>query len=174
MAGLTRPTRCERAFATRPTFGGVANGVCCLMVVVPHNSWIDAQRERLMRTKVTALLATGALVGFAGSVFAHHSFAMFDQEHPIQLSGTVKEFRYTSPHTFIILDVKDKDGTNQLWNLEGGAPSGLIRDGWSSKTLKPGDELQLSVDPLRSGAPGGSWNVNKIKYKDGNPIVVTH
>ena len=58
-----------------------------------------------------------------------------------------------------------------LWNLEGGAPSGLIRDGWTSKTLKPGDELQLSVDPLRSGAPGGAWNVNKIKYKDGNPIV---
>jgi Family of unknown function (DUF6152) len=53
----------------------------------------------------------------------------------------VKEYRYTSPHTFIILDVKDKDGSSQLWNLEGGAPSGLIRDGWSSKTLKPGDEL---------------------------------
>jgi hypothetical protein len=50
----------------------------------------------------------------------------------------------------------------------------LIRDGWSSKTLKPGDELQLSVDPLRSGAPGGAWNVNRIKYKNGDPIVATH
>jgi hypothetical protein len=124
-----------------------------------------------MKALLASLLVGGSVIATSGVVLAHHSFAMFDQEHPIQMVGTVKEFRYTSPHTFIILDVKDKDGTNQLWNLEGGAPSGLIRDGWTSKTLKPGDELQLSVDPLRSGAPGGAWNVNKIKYKDGNPIV---
>ena len=66
------------------------------------------------------------------------------------------------------------DGTSQVWSLEGGAPSGLIRDGWTSKTLKPGDEVKLEVHPLRSGAPGGSWNVGKIKFKSGEPIVVTH
>ena len=104
-----------------------------------------------MKAYLTALLVGGSLVATSGAVLAHHSFAMFDQEHPIQLSGTVKEFRYTSPHTFIILDVKDKDGTNQLWNLEGGAPSGLIRDGWSSKTLKPGDRCGAFVwDRLRA------------------------
>src|SRR6516164_833062 len=134
----------------------------------------EPERGKCMKALLASLLVGGSMIATSGVVLAHHSFAMFDQEHPIQLVGTVKEFRYTSPHTFIILDVKDKDGSNQLWNLEGGAPSGLIRDGWSSKTLKPGDELQLSVDPLRSGAPGGSWNVNKIKYKNGNPIVVTH
>jgi Family of unknown function (DUF6152) len=127
-----------------------------------------------MKVYLAALLVSGSFVATSGAVLAHHSFAMFDQEHPIQLTGTVKDYRYTSPHTFIILDVKQADGTSQLWNLEGGAPSGLIRDGWSSKTLKPGDELQMSVDPLRSGAPGGSWNVNKIKYKSGEPIVAAH
>jgi Family of unknown function (DUF6152) len=126
-----------------------------------------------MRSLLAALVVGGSVLA-SGAVLAHHSFAMFDQEHPMQLNGTVKEYRYTSPHTFIILDVKQADGTNQLWNLEGGAPSGLIRDGWSSKTLKPGDELQMTIDPLRSGAPGGAWNVNKIKYKNGDPIVVTH
>jgi hypothetical protein len=127
-----------------------------------------------MKAYLTALLVGGSLVATSGAVLAHHSFAMFDQEHPIQLTGTLKEYRYTSPHTFIILDVKEADGTNQLWSLEGGAPSGLIRDGWSSKTLKPGDELQLTINPLGSGAPGGAWNVNKIKYKSGDSIVVTH
>jgi hypothetical protein len=127
-----------------------------------------------MKIFFAALLVGGSAIATSGAVLAHHSFAMFDQEHPLQLVGTVKEYRYTSPHTFIILDVKEKDGTSQLWNLEGGAPSGLIRDGWSSKTLKPGDELQMTIDPLRSGAPGGAWNVNKIKYKNGDPIVVTH
>ncbi len=127
-----------------------------------------------MRSLYAALLVGGVVLGTSGAVLAHHSFAMFDQEHPMDLTGTVKEYRYTSPHTFIILDVKQADGTNQLWNLEGGAPSGLIRDGWSSKTLKPGDELQMTINPLRSGAPGGAWNVSKIKYKNGDPIVVSH
>ena len=127
-----------------------------------------------MKSHVKTLLVGAALVATGGVALAHHSFAMFDQEHPIDLVGVVKEWKYTAPHAFIILEVKEQDGTSQVWSLEGGAPSGLIRDGWTSKTLKPGDELQLKVDPLRSGAPGGAWNVNKVKYKNGDPIAVTH
>jgi hypothetical protein len=126
-----------------------------------------------MRLKMTALIAAGALVGFAGSVLAHHSFAMFDQEHPMELSGTVKEFKFTSPHTFILLEVKGT-GESTVWNLEGASPSALVRDGWSSKTLPPGTALKMTIDPLRSGAPGGAWNVNKTKKADGSPIVATH
>jgi hypothetical protein len=79
----------------------------------------------------------------------------------------VQEFKFTSPHSFIILQVRQQDGGTQLWSLEGGAPSALVRDGWSSKTLKPGDELQLTVEPLRSGAPGGSWSVGRTKFRTG-------
>jgi hypothetical protein len=127
-----------------------------------------------MKSYLAALLVSGSVCVIGGAVLAHHSFAMFDQEHPIQLTGRVKEFRFVSPHTFIVLDVRESDGTSQLWNLEGGPPSFLSRDGWSSKTLKPGDEVQMTIDPLRSGVPGGAWNVNKVKYKNGDPIVVTH
>ena len=127
-----------------------------------------------MKRQVAALLFAGAFVVAGGAAWAHHSFAMFDQEHPMELTGTVTEFKFTSPHTFILLKVKGTDGTEVIWNLEGGAPSGLVRDGWNSKTLKPGDELAIKVDPLRSGAPGGAWNVNKVKFKDGKPIVATH
>ena len=122
-----------------------------------------------MRLKM--LLAAAAAVGLAGSAYAHHSFAMFDQEHPIELSGTVKEFKFTSPHTFVLLEVKGSDGSSTVWNLEGASPSALVREGWSSKTLKAGDELKMTVDPLRSGAPGGSWSVQKTKLIDGNPVV---
>src|SRR5262249_5707207 len=80
---------------------------------------------------------------------------------------------FTSPHSFIILAVKQQDGGTQLWSLEGAAPSALVRDGWSSKTLKPGDELKLTIEPLRSGAPGGSWSVRKTKLKDGQPILIS-
>ena len=123
-----------------------------------------------MRLKVTALLAAAAALGLAGSAFAHHSFAMFDQEHPIELTGTVKEFKFTSPHTFILLEVKTGQ-ESEVWNLEGAAPGGLSRDGWSAKTLPPGTQLKMTVDPLRSGAPGGSWSVQKTKLMDGSPVV---
>jgi hypothetical protein len=126
-----------------------------------------------MKSHVKTLLVGAALLATGGFALAHHSFAMFDQEHPIELNGVVKEWKYTAPHAFIILEVKEADGTSQVWSLEG-APSGLIRDGWTSKTLKPGDELQMKIDPLRSGAPGGAWNVNKVKFKNGDPIVATH
>jgi len=127
-----------------------------------------------MKSYISTFLAGAALVATSGAVLAHHSFAMFDQEHPMELKGTVQQYKYTAPHAFIILDVKEADGTSQVWSLEGGAPSGLIRDGWTSKTLKPGDEVTMEINPLRSGAPGGAWNVNKIKFQNGDPIVVSH
>lgn len=124
-----------------------------------------------MRRHAAALLAGGALLVVNGAAVAHHSFAMFDQEHPIEIVGTVTEFKYTSPHCYIFLDVKGEDGSVTNWNLEGGAPSLLVREGWSSKSLRPGDELRLTIDPLRSGAPGGAWQATRIKFKDGRPIA---
>ncbi|PWT93371.1 MAG: hypothetical protein C5B56_00835, partial [Proteobacteria bacterium] len=67
-----------------------------------------------------------------------------------------------------------QDGSAQLWSLEGAAPSALVREGWSRTTIKPGDELKLTVEPLRSGAPGGSWSVSKTKQRNGQPFVVSH
>jgi hypothetical protein len=112
-------------------------------------------------------------MALGGAAIAHHSFAMFDQENPIDLAGAVQEFKFTSPHTFILLKV-NKDGKDVVWNLEGASPSALVRDGWTSKTIKPGDELTMKIDPLRSGAPGGAWNVKNVKTKDGSPISATH
>ena len=60
---------------------------------------------------MTTLLVSAALVAMGGAAMAHHSFAMFDQEHPIELTGVVKDWKYTAPHAFIILEVKDADGT---------------------------------------------------------------
>jgi hypothetical protein len=124
-----------------------------------------------MRRELTAVLASGVLVVASGAAMAHHSFAMFDQNHPIELEGVVQEFMYTNPHSYILLEVKGQDGGIVVWNLEGRAPSLLARDGWSRQSLKPGDNVVMTFDPLRSGAPGGSWNVRKIKFKDGRPIV---
>jgi hypothetical protein len=110
-----------------------------------------------MRQRLSVILIIGALIAMGGAAMAHHSFAMFDNENQIELEGVVQEFKYTSPHTFILLEVKAQDGRVTVWNLEGVTPSALAREGWSSKSLKAGDELKMTIAPLRSGAPGGAW-----------------
>jgi hypothetical protein len=118
-----------------------------------------------------ALMAAAAAIAAAGAARAHHSFAMFDQERPIEIAGVVVDFRYTNPHSLILVDVKDKDGESTVWNLEGPPPSMLVRDGVTAKTIKPGDELILMIDPLRTGAAGGAWSPRRTWFKDWRPIV---
>jgi Family of unknown function (DUF6152) len=126
-----------------------------------------------VKRQLVAFAIGATIVAASSSAYAHHSFAMFDTDHATELSGTVQDFKFTSPHTFILLQVKGDDGNNTIWNLEGASPSALVREGWGSKTLKPGDELKLTIDPLRSGAPGGSWSEKKTKFLSGEPVV-TH
>ena len=118
------------------------------------------------RFALSALFATAAL----GGALAHHSFAMFDTDNPVEMIGVVKEFKYTNPHTFILLDVKNARGETVTWSLEGGSPSALVREGWSSRTVKPGDEIKIMVKPLRSGAPGGAWEIPTTFRKDGSRL----
>jgi hypothetical protein len=126
-----------------------------------------------MRRQPIVLLASVVLLGSSGAAMAHHSFAMFDQDNPIELEGIVQEFKYTNPHSYLLLEVKGEDGSPVVWNLEGQAPSILSRDGWSKQSLRPGDHVVVTIDPLRSGAPGGAWNLRRIRFKDGRPVVVT-
>jgi hypothetical protein len=120
----------------------------------------------------TAAVAGLALAAATGAASAHHSFAMFDMEHPIEISGTVKEFRFVSPHTLLILEVKGADGVVKDWMLEGGAPGILVREGMTAKSLRPGDEIKATINPLHSGSEGGSYQPLQIKFKDGTPVAV--
>ena len=114
------------------------------------------------------------MTAFALSLFiavGHHSFAMFDTVHPLQLAGTVKEFRWVSPHSVLVLEVRARDGTVTRWTLEGDAPSLLRRQGVTSKSLKAGDEIIATVNPLHSGAPGGLFRARQVKFRDGRSLV---
>src|SRR5215470_4790665 len=98
-----------------------------------------------MKSQLAALLMSGALVATSSVASAHHSFAMFDAQHPIEISGTVKEFRFVSPHTILVVTVKGEDGVAKDWILEGGAPGLQVRNGMTSKSLKPGDEIVVTI-----------------------------
>ncbi len=124
-----------------------------------------------MKSQFAVLLASAALLATGGATSAHHSFAMFDAQHPKEISGTVKEFRFVSPHTILIVTVKGEDGAAKDWILEGGAPGLQVREGLTSKSLKPGDEITVTINPLHSGAEGGSYQPAQVKFKDGRPVV---
>ena len=121
-----------------------------------------------------AWLLGALLLAAPVGAWAHHSFAMFDADNPVELNGVVTDFKFTSPHAFIMLKVVAKDGSSAVWSLEGVSASSLVRDGWSSKTLKAGDEIKAKVTPLRSGAPGGAWAAKDTFFTDGKPIVRSH
>jgi Family of unknown function (DUF6152) len=124
-----------------------------------------------MKSQFAALLAGAAFLAMGAPASAHHSFAMFDALHPKEISGTVKEFRFVSPHTILIVTVKGDDGIEKDWILEGGAPGLQVREGLTSKSLKPGDEVMVTINPLHSGAEGGSYQPAQVKFKDGRLVA---
>jgi hypothetical protein len=83
---------------------------------------------------------------------AHHSFAMFDRHNELVLHGTVQQFQWENPHTYIQL-ISDKDHEN--WTIELRSLNGLLMMGWHSNSLRPGDKITAHIHPLRNGALGG-------------------
>jgi len=91
----------------------------------------------------------------ATAALAHHSFAMFDADKTVELVGTVKEFQWTNPHSWLQVVVTDDKGQPVEWSLEMGSPGGLARQGWKPKTVVAGDKVTVRHHPLKDGSPGG-------------------
>ena len=103
-----------------------------------------------------AACAIAINVAVAWPAFAHHSPAAFEAQKTVTLVGTVKEFRWQNPHTWIEVMVPDGKGQEVLWAVELTSPTYLVRAGWKSTTLKPGDKVTVVGRPLRSGEPGSA------------------
>ena len=104
-----------------------------------------------MRVFWAAVLAALVTVPTA----AHHSGAGVDRTKTVTIQGVVKEFRWTNPHSWIDLEVAKPTGGSDLWSIEMNPPPFLIRAGWKSSTLKAGDKVSVTLNPIRSGEPGG-------------------
>lgn len=96
-----------------------------------------------------------ALATLAAPVLAHHSPAAFDRTKKVTLNGTVKEFRWQNPHTWIEVEVPDEKGKVVLWGVELTSPTFLVKAGWKSNIIKPGDKVSVVVNPVRTGEPAG-------------------
>jgi hypothetical protein len=102
------------------------------------------------------LAALAVSAAGAGAALAHHSFAQFDQTRKVQLQGTVKEWQFTNPHSWLQLMV-DEDGRQVEYSIEGASVNTLIRRGWGVNTFKPGDKLKVIVYPIKTGQKGGAF-----------------
>lgn len=105
-----------------------------------------------MNLKMAGWVVAGALLALP--VAAHHSFVMFDTTKQVTLSGSVTSFEWTNPHTYIEIDVPGDAGVKH-WSIELGSPSILRNSGWTHGSLKAGDKITLTVNPLKNGMPGG-------------------
>lgn len=99
---------------------------------------------------------------------AHHSFAMFDSQNQVKMTGTVSQFDWTNPHVYIELDVVGSDGLTKSWTIECANISILGRIGWKFNMIKPGDEITVIVGPLRSGQPGAL--LKQVTLPDGTKM----
>ena len=102
-----------------------------------------------------AAVVSAAVMVFAGPALAHHSFAMFDNEHQTKIEGTVTKFEWTNPHVYIQLAVFEADGKVRNYAVECANPGILNRVGWKFNVVKPGDKVKLVVAPLRDDPTGG-------------------
>jgi len=93
----------------------------------------------------------------AVSSLAHHSPAVFDRTREVKLVGTVREFRWSNPHSFIELDVRNEKGVVEPWAVEMNPPSYLVKAGWKSSTVKAGDMVTVMVNPLRTSETVGKF-----------------
>ena len=117
-----------------------------------------AANGRRLRRAAALLAGCATLTGagiHAAPAQGHHSGAMFDSSVETELHGTIREFRWTNPHSWIEVDVPGSDEP-VMWSIEMNPPAMLTRNGWRRSSLETGDAVTLVVNPLRDGQPGGT------------------
>jgi hypothetical protein len=103
------------------------------------------------------VLAAAFLVLMSAPAWAHHSAAMFEEKKTITVEGVVKEFQYTNPHSWLLVDVKDKSGKVTTWGFEAEGPSTLQRAGIRPSELPVGTKLTITGRPMKDGRPAAIW-----------------
>jgi hypothetical protein len=104
------------------------------------------------RTLVLTLLTLSMFAASVAPIAAHHSTVPFDTTKQTTLTGIVKEFDWTNPHTWIWINVPNDKGGMDLWGVEGMSPNYLGRRGWTKSTIKPGEKITIVGRPMKDGS----------------------
>ncbi len=122
-----------------------------------------------MRPRLMSLIAVAGLAVCA-PVSAHHSAAMFDTSKCLAISGTVRNFEWRFPHTWVWIVAPTKNGGAEIWGFETPAPSQLVRldPRWNGSVLAKGQKVKVRYAPLRDGRSGGL--MNSVDLLDGRVL----
>ena len=113
-------------------------------------------RNRLMESRLGALIVLLVLaLAVTTPVFAHHGTAAFDTEKTLTMKATVTEWFWANPHCFLSFDVKGEDGKSVHWVMETQAPPNMVPYGFTKQTFKPGDQVTVTLEPVKNGEPLG-------------------
>jgi hypothetical protein len=122
-----------------------------------------------MKAKFALVAGVAALLTASLPVLGHHSFAAeYDEKKPVNLKGTVSKVEWTNPHARFYVDVKDDSGKVITWNFELASPNVLIRNGWSRKSLKEGDQVTVQGSQAKDGAYLA--NARSVVLADGRKV----
>src|SRR5262245_23093699 len=121
-----------------------------------------------MQLRVTALLTVIAMLLCSATAFAHHSNSAYEVEKVLTLTGTVKSWKWSNPHTWLTLTVQNEKGETVDWELEGRAPGVLGRIGWDRFVLKPGEKVTVHMSPAKDGSHVGI--IARVTKADGTVL----
>jgi len=102
---------------------------------------------------ITTLLVIAVFI--SNLVYAHHSAAGIDRTKSVTVEGTVKQFKWGNPHSWLEVEVANSKGGSDIWNFEMNPPAYLVRSGWKSTSVKVGDKVKVTGRPFMNGDPGG-------------------
>jgi Family of unknown function (DUF6152) len=100
-------------------------------------------------------LVAVVLLVVAAPIIAHHGAASFDTTKEYVLKGTVTEWIWANPHCFLKFDAKDDTGSVRNWAVEVSNPTDMSKRGWARTSFKAGDEVTVTLQPVKGGAPVG-------------------
>lgn len=107
--------------------------------------------------KIAIALYGVSLCLIVGNAAAHHAGVMFDDAAEVTLTGVVREFQFTNPHSWLLVDVTNDDGSVTTWGFEAEGPSIMMRRGIRPGDLTPGTRLTITGHPMRDGRPAAAW-----------------
>jgi hypothetical protein len=100
---------------------------------------------------------------------AHHSMrAEYDMTKVITIQGVVTRTEWINPHARFFMEVTDAKGDSVNWELELGSPNGLMREGYTRSTIKPGDRISVDVSLAKNSSHLGC--ARAITLMDGRVI----
>ena len=126
--------------------------------------------DSMRKTFVTLFAVVAGLVIASRPLAAHHGAAAFENDPAkrLVLKGTVTQWIWANPHTFLQFDVKGEDGQTVHWVVEASNPPDMQNRGWTIRSFKAGDQVTVTVRPVKSGKPVGS--IIQVQFADGHVL----